>query len=204
MNITKLSSTAKKLSVFFRVLRKIVGITTIVMLCVLVVLTIANAVNPDTVIGTELNVLELGSVSLELKTEETPSNNSLLVYAWCLGILGSAWAAVLYIGIGYVRKILAPMEAGQPFGKETGSYFKKLAVLSIVWGIAENIGTLLEGHVALKVFGLDQLAGSDALQSISINYNLDLTFLAVFGLLMLMSYVFNYGAELQKLSDETL
>ena len=35
-------------------------------------------------------------------------------------------------------------------------------------------------------------------------YTLDLTFVLVFLVLMLMSYIFSYGAQLQELSDETL
>lgn len=204
MNQSKLSSTAKKMGTFFRVLQRIVGVTVIVVLCVLTVLTIANAMNPETVLGTELNVLEIGNIAIELKPEYAAENNSILGYAWCIGLIDVAWAICFWVGIGMVRKILAAMEAGQPFRKETGLQVKKLAVLSLVWGIVDNISAELEGYFALKTFGLDRLAESDMVQSVSLEHTLDGTFLVIFGLLLLLSYVFQYGEELQQRSDETL
>lgn len=204
MNIDKLSSTARKLSIFFRVLQKIVGISTVVMLCVLAALTIANAVNPNTVIGTELNIVELGPVSIELTEDHTPNNSSILCYAWVLAILGAVWALVICIGLGYIRKILSPMAESSPFHANTSRYLKKLSVLSLVLGLVQNAGTIVEASSALRSFGLDKLVESDIIRSVSVNYTFDLSFIVVFFLLLLMSYIFSYGSELQKLSDETL
>ena len=39
---------------------------------------------------------------------------------------------------------------------------------------------------------------------ITVNYTFDAGFLVVFAILMLVAWIFAYGAELQKLSDETL
>ena len=204
MNIDKLTSTARKLNVFFRVMQKIVAITTFAMLCVLVVLTVANAVNPDTVIGTELNILDIGPISIELAEESAPDNASILGYAWVYGGLGALCAAVICLGLGYIRKILAPMEEGSPFHPDTSRYLKKLAVLSLVLGIAQNVGSAVEAASALRSFGLDKLVESGSIRSVTVNYTFDMGFIVIFFLLLLMSYIFSYGSELQKLSDETL
>ena len=42
------------------------------------------------------------------------------------------------------------------------------------------------------------------IQSITANSQIDLTFLVVFFILLLVSYIFRYGEELQQQVDETL
>jgi len=94
MNIDKLSSTARKLGVFFKVIQKIVGICAIVMLCVLAVLTVANAINPDIVIGTGLNSVDIGYLTIVMAPEDAPSNATILIFTWIIAIAGAVCAAV--------------------------------------------------------------------------------------------------------------
>ncbi len=204
MNIDKLSSTARKLGKFFKILQKIVLVCAIVMLSVLLVLTIANAVNPNTVIGTQLNSVDIGGVTLVLAEELTPDNNSILAYVWVYAALGIVSVAVVWLALGYIRKILSPMGEGRPFHPDTAHYIKKLAILSLVLGIAQNIGGAVSTLAALKSFGLDKLVENGVITSVSANFTLELGFIVVFFILLLMSYIFSYGAELQQLSDETL
>ena len=51
---------------------------------------------------------------------------------------------------------------------------------------------------------LEQLFKEGVVKNIMIRYNFSLTPLFVGGILFLLSYVFEYGEELQQLSDETL
>ena len=204
MELKKLSSTAGKLNVFFKVLQKIIVITMIVTVCVLAVLTVANFVDPDTVIGTGLNVVDIGPISIELAEEHTPGNSRILAYAWIYAGLGTLCATVIWLALADIRKILAPMAEGMPFHPDTSRYLKKLAVLSLILGIAQNVGGAVEAVSALRSFGLDKLLESGAIRSVTVNYTLELGFIIVFFILLLMSYIFAYGAQLQQLSDETL
>jgi len=204
MDIEKLSSTAKKLGTFFRVLQKIIGICAIVMLCVLLVLTVANAINPDITIGTELNSVNIGYLTIVVAPEHTPSNGAILTFTWIIAVLGAICAAVICLGIGYIRRILSPMAEGKPFHPDTAKYIKKLAILSLILGILRNLGLFAETVSSLWAFGLNELLGSGAIQSVSVNFTVELGFIIVFFLLLLMSYIFSYGAQLQQLSDETL
>jgi len=204
MELQKLSATAKKLGVLFKVLQRITQVAIIVVPCVLGALTIANLMNPNTVIGTDLNSIDIGPVTFTLAESHTPGNWNILLYAWAYGLLGIACGALIHVGLGYIRKILLPMEEGRPFAPETAAYFKKLARLSLGLGIAQNIGGIVECVGAMRAFRLYDFAGSDMIQSITVNYELELGFLVVFFVLLLMSYIFSYGAQLQQLSDETL
>jgi len=204
MNLTKLSSTAKKLDTFFKVLQKIVSISMIVLFCVLTALTVVHFVVPDAVIGTDLNTLDLGPVTIELAEQYTPSNGGILAYVWIYSIPAAICAAAVWFGLRHIRKVLAPMAEGSPFHPDTALHLKKLAYLSLVLGVVQNVGAFLETHTALRTFGLDRLTDSGVIRSLTVNYTLEMGFLVAFFLLLLMSYLFSYGAELQKLSDETL
>lgn len=204
MNMDKLASTARKLGTFFKVLQKIILILAIVVVCILLVLTVANAVDPSVVIGEELYVVDLGTISIELDEKYTPDNASILSYTWVLIAIFLVIAAVTYIGIGYIRRILAPMAEGEPFHPDTAKYIKKLAVMSLILGIVQNVGTMLDSAFALRSFGLDALMESGMIRSVSVNYTLELGFIIIFFVLLLVSYIFTYGAQLQQLSDETL
>jgi len=53
-------------------------------------------------------------------------------------------------------------------------------------------------------FDLENLLINDKITHITINATLDATFLLTGALLLLLSYIFQYGQQLQQLSDETL
>lgn len=203
MAIEKLSSTAHKLSVFFRVLQRILIGVMIAMICVLTILSILNTVNPDAVIGTELNEIDLGSVTITLASERTPDNSSILCYAWIYAAIGLIWGAALWFGLHLVRRMLQPMTEGCPFHADTARQIKKLAILSLVMGIVDNLAESVEAMAVLHTLDLAQLLNG-AVESLTINHTFELGFIVVFFLLLLLSYLFSYGAELQQLSDETL
>ncbi len=204
MENKKLIETARRLSTFFKVIQKIVGIAIIAAACVLIVLTIADAVNPESEISTGLNVIDIGPLSIELAEENELDNTHILIYAWIYSGLAVICAALIYLGLGYVRKILAPMAEGSPFHTQTSRYIRKLAILSLIMGVVQNVEKAIEAFTALHLSGLDKLADSEMIRSVKVNYGLELDALIMFFILLLMSYVFEYGAQLQKLSDETL
>ena len=74
----------------------------------------------------------------------------------------------------------------------------------LLWGIVGNAGKLLETSAALRFFNFEALTATGDIRSITVNHTFDLTFLLVFFLLLLVSYIFRYRTELQRLSDETL
>ena len=202
--MNRLVSISKKLDTCFKVVQKLILITLAVAVLVCAALTIANAINPNAIIGSAFNNIDIGPITIELAQELAPDNGTILTYVGIVIILGAVSALLLYYAVGLVRKILKPMTEGRPFDSGVGHSIKKLAYVSITLGIAYNIGAMLQTAAAVKAFDLAVLSGSDAIRSITANYTLDLNFLIVFFVLLLVSHVFNYGAELQQLSDETL
>lgn len=100
----------------------------------------------------------------------------------------------LCYGIKSVRNILKPMKKGSPFDTAVSVNLKKLGFVSIAGGIIAN---------AIELIGYHNMAKDYAEVSLMV-YKFDVTFLVIAMVLFLLSYIFRYGEELQKQSDETL
>ena len=201
----KMSETAKKLDVFFRILRiclDVAGVASLVGLGILAVGLIFNL--PPEMIGTGYNSLELGFIELTLAEGFAPDVKLVLGIAGLNLAMGLACIAAARCGVNCVRGILKPMSEGAPFHGTVSVNLKKLAKISLVLGIAVDAMKGVCQALTAQWYGLTELLVSEKITAVSLNYSYDLTFLAVSAVLMLLSYVFRYGEELQKLSDETL
>jgi hypothetical protein len=96
------------------------------------------------------------------------------------------------------------MEQGQPFGDAVVPNLKKLAWLSLIGGGIFEIVKLVMLALILGSRDLMAFFNPAVVQSVEVQYEMNLWFVAVFILLMLMSHIFAYGQQLQQLSDETL
>ena len=204
MEQTKMIKTAEKLDAFFKLMEKVTVIAAIVMVGVMVVLTAVNAMDPDAVIGEDFHLVDLGPITIELAEAYAPDNGTVLRYAWIYVALGLAAAAVIRYAFGQIRKVLQPMKEGDPFRPEVSDHIRRLGYVALVLGVVQNIAGAVETTNAVRHFGLDRLVAGGQIRSVTANYTFDLSFLVVFFVLLLMSYIFRYGAELQQLSDETL
>ena len=88
---------------------------------------------------------------------------------------------VFWMTFSAIRGILAPMKEGKPF----------------------DHNNVLTGNT-LTGYNLNELFLSDKITGVSVTHSCDLSFLIYALVLFLMSFIFQYGSELQKLSDETL
>lgn len=204
MNQSKLSKTAKKLDTLFKILQKVMVAVLIAAACVFGVLTILHYVNPDAITGSDFQSIKIGQITLQLEAEYEPDNNAVLIYSWIRFALAAATIVLVFFALKYIRLILQPMIAGNPFNISSANYFKKLAYISIGIGAAYNAAQILNTTAAIKNIGLIDLTADGKITHVTANYSIDLTFLVVFFVLLLVSCLFQYGAELQQLSDETL
>lgn len=203
--MNNLSKTAKTLDNFFHILQVLLSI-----LCVaaIVGLAIIGAgflfkLEPTT-IGTNYELIDLAFIELEVAADYAPAPQFMLLHAAVNLVLGFATAFIGRIGVKYIRQILQPMTQNQPFNSIVSENLKKAATLSIILGVCYNLITLADQLMAVFVLNVPSLLISEKVTHVAVNYSFDLTFLAVSGLLFLLSYIFRYGEELQQLSDETL
>ena len=110
---------------------------------------------------------------------------------------------ILY-GVKIARKILKPMKEGLPFDESVSKNLKNLGILTLVGGGIWSVTKLIIDTTTFKAYHISELFRPEIVTSVELSASLDTTFLVIAAVFFLLSYIFQYGAELQKLSDETL
>ncbi len=155
-------------------------------------------------------MLEVGP--FRLRAMELPGtlggfNANELPAVLCFGLLSLAMGAVVLAfvlyGIHLLRRVVAPMGEGRPFSREAPRNIRRLAFAMLALCVAEWAAAVLVPLAYMGVFGSQFLLGSGDAVSLEPTYSLDLVPLFGFFVLLLLSYVFEYGAKLQNLSDDT-
>ena len=203
--MNNLTNTAKKLDKVFEIAHIVFGALAIASIVGVALIAVAYILKLDpTFIGTDYEKFDVGYLELEVAPAFAPGKWLILAQA-ALTLLVSC--RLFYDGrrgVGYVREILKPMIEEKPFDSIVSTNLKKLAKLAIVIGILVNIIILSEQLMAVFVYNLPGLLISEKITHVTGMFKIDLTFLIYWAILMLLSYVFQHGEQLQQLSDETL
>ena len=196
MKTQKMIKTAKVLEKVFRILQWVV------IVCAVVVLLVLCIFKSNLIQKVYSGSVDIGNLTFTLKDGEMPK--SIVSYAWVMVIGAIAYCAIFYYLLGVFRKILKPMTEGNPFAPTVSKEIRKLAFAGLAIGIVYNVMSFIATTVAVHIFDLSTLLQSSQISGISTNFHFDVTFVILFFVLLLVSYIFQYGEELQKLSDETL
>ena len=203
--MNNLSNTAKKLDKVLEIAHIVLGALAIA--CIVGVALIAAAyllkLDPAT-IGTGYENFDIGFLELTLAESYAPDKWLVLLQAAITLLVSCRLMYEGRRGVGYIREILLPMKEEKPFDSIVSTNLKKLARLSIVIGILYNIIILSEQIMTFFVYDLPSLLVSEKIAHVGGLFEVDLSFLIYWAILMLLSYVFRYGEQLQQLSDETL
>lgn len=107
-------------------------------------------------------------------------------------------------GIRVLRHILRPMTEGQPFAGTIWTDLKKLGWISLGLCAVDNLVDLGVVFIYEYAYPVRELLESGNIQSVQFHYRFQPEFALTALVLFLLSHVFRYGEQLQKLSDETL
>jgi len=203
--MNNLSNTAKKLDKIFEIAHIVLGALAIACIVGVALILVAYLFKLDPeMIGTGYESFDIGFLELQVSPTYAPNKWLVLLQAAITLAVGCRLAYDGRRGVGYIREILHPMTEGKPFDTIVSTNLKKLAKLSINLGILYNIILLSEQIMTVFVFDLPALLISEKIVHIGSMFSVDLTFLIYWAILLLLSYVFRYGEELQQLSDEIL
>lgn len=201
----KLTKTAKGLDTFFKVVQILFTVLTVVAFVLVGLLGICRLVVDDPEFFTStVETLDIGFLELELVGDHTPNQGVLLLEACVILVLCGICFLLGRIEVKYIRAILDPMKQGQPFSASASINLKKMAILSIIIGILINCVDLVDQIFMATTYGLPDLLINQKITAVNYHFSFDLTFLLYSAVLLLLSYVFSYGTQLQELSDETL
>ena len=200
MENKKLMNTANSLVTIAKVcsgIMRVVGVILIVF-AILVLLLGEKMYDMSTI------SLDLDFVKLYLSEGYRQVTGWVQVYT-VLGLLvASVVCFAACYGLKHLRKILAPMKIGRPFEEEIPVSLRKIAWVVLGSGVVVQIAGIIERVLLTKIYPMEQIFASDAIEKIVYVNMVDFTFVLIFGILMLLSYIFAYGRTLQKESDETL
>ena len=203
--MNNLSNTAKKLDKVLEIVHIVFGALAIACIVGVALIAVAYILKWDpTMIGTGYENFDIGFLELTVAEHYAPDKWLVLLQA---ALTLAVSCRLLYDGrqgVGYIREILHPMTEEKPFDSIVSTNLKKLAKLSINLGILYNIITLSEQIMTVFVYDLPGLLISEKISHVGGMFHLDLTFVVYWAVLLLLSYIFRYGEELQQLSDETL
>lgn len=203
--MNNLTNTARKLDKIFEIARIVLGALAVAAVVFVILIGLAYVLDWDPeFIGTGYTSFSVGCLELEAAPGYGPDPWLVLGHA----AFTLAVSMLLLLdgrrGIGYIRNILQPMIEEKPFDSSASTNLKKLAKLSIRIGVLWNIISLSELIVMVFLYDLPGLLISEKISHIGATFQVDLSFLVYWAILTLLSYVFQHGQQLQKLSDETL
>lgn len=200
MQIEKMKSTAKFMNTGAKVVGGIFGAAAIV--CA--VFAVLVAVLGQQMFEAGSFTMELGYITLHL-AQDFPADMEMMKWFACVGLVGIAVICFLVKRVCvHLRTILTPMEEGRPFEPSAPSSLRKIAWITLIGGAVFQILAIAEGFTLTKVYPMDAIFGSDAIERIEYTFSLDFGFVWIACLILFLSYIFSYGQRLQQESDETL
>ena len=198
--MNNLTNSAKKLDKIFEIARTVLGALAVAAVVFIVLIGLAYVMDWDPeFIGTGYTSFDVGFLELEAAPGYGPDPWLVLGHAAFTLAVSTLLLLDGRRGIGYIRNILQPMTEEKPFDSSASINLRKLAKLSIRIGVLWNIIVLSETIVMIFIYDLPSLLLSEKISYIGGTIQIDLSFLIYWAILTLLSYVFQYGQQLQQL-----
>ena len=159
---------------------------------------------PPHMVGTGYNHADLGFVTFTVAESYLPDYRIIWYQVATEMILALICMVPAHFSVKAIRNILAPMKNAEPFHNAVSTNLNRLARYVCSLGIGLNLQKIISNILLVKAYDLNLLLLSEKISHVEFMFVFDLSFLVVSAVLLLLSHVFRYGEELQKLSDETL
>lgn len=181
---------------FFKILFLVLSIVSVVLAILLVILgpkMIANI------------TIELGELTIYFK-DDYIVNKKLIVAQGTVQLL---IYSIIFLISSYASKILnnviEPVKECRPFSEETSKSLKKLAWICLIIGGLGELARAIDYFFTNITFDMKTLFNELSFaESYEFTYEINFSFVAIFCVIMFLSFIFQYGQQLQKESDETL
>lgn len=201
MNNEKMIKTAKTSYTVVSVLRILVLIGMILFILGCVILLVMGASS----IPFSFTSLSMGNVTLYLSETALPDQTIGAAEILPMLLPSGVIMAVVFYCLSVLRRILTPMKEGRPFETSVSGHIRKLGNAVLIGGAANFVAQaaasfFLKGRFEL-LKGLFREGVIDHI-TVTHTFSLNVVWIALF--LYLLSYIFAYGEELQRQSDETL
>jgi len=198
--MNKISNLAKKCD---KVANVFIKINLVLGILLLICLVITPFVSKDFFLDVATTII-LGNIELGLVEGYMPE---LLTYKWyrfTMLVLCIVFLVYVSLILRIIRMILKPMVYEKPFASCVSKHIRKLSWIILIGEGVFQVVMLGVEVLLYRAFDFSNLFFNDKIISCKIDYMFDGTFIMIFAIIYLLSYVFQYGEELQIQSDETL
>ena len=201
MKLEKMKKTAGILYTITNIIRILVIIAFVVVAVAAgVIFFIPGTVIPEGIITTSVS---LGDVTVHLAEGAAVGTMDKSRFSIILAFAAVILLLTLY-GLRMVKQILKPMKEGRPFDESIADSLRRLGPVVLASGIVSCVLAYLSQAAMLGVIDYKELFNPALVTGVDIRSSFSFDFIIVALALYLMSYVFRYGSELQRESDETL
>ena len=145
--------------------------------------------------------LAMGNYKLTLVDGYDWRNNPTTLAMYISLILSTVFACY---EIKILKEIFASMANGLPFQGSVSKAIRKTAWVVLIYGAVGTVVNCISSILLYKFIDIPSLFSPDRVSGCSLSIVSSGDFVIVFVLLILLSRIFEYGEELQQLSDETL
>lgn len=198
----KLMKTSKTVDTILKVVYKILQVGGIIILVGVGICIIAGALGQ--LPPAELTSVSFGDVELIFAEPQIVDTSFMMIEMGTTLVMALIAIAVTCYLIKVLRKVLVPMIAGQPFDGTVSTNIKKLGITVIVSGIIIDIIEIVGSNLAFYMYDVSELFLSENIGKVMINGEIGMGNVLVGVLVIMLSYVFRYGEQLQQQADETL
>ena len=201
MNNEKMIQTAKTSYTIVNIMEKIMIAALVLCVLGLCLLGYAWAVKAPVTEST----ISFGNVTFRLSEQYAPTD-TIQIKSIMISILSAiVLVGIIFYGLSILKKILRPMKEGRPFDVSVSDGIRKLGYAVLAGGLIRYVTQVLTDYMFRERYELlRSLFKEGAVEHMQVTYSFSIGFLFVALLLFLLSYVFRYGEELQRQSDETL
>lgn len=200
----KLKKTARTLDRFAQTGQWICVIALLLILTVTGVIALAPRAREGMTGALSTVSVSFGTFSVNLAPGTVLEGRAFLWYLLSTVAASLVHDAFLFFGILILRSILRPMKEGKPFDTAVSVNLRKLGVLIFIGGVSAYVLKTGLSSLFYRAFDVGTILNPETVTGYKMVYSFDLMWLIAGLLVFLLSYVFKYGEELQKQSDETL
>lgn len=172
--------------------------------CLMVLAALNVCFFEPNILSGEPVTLSLGSVKVDVWGADFLSPGLSKVNFLVRALMFCVLCFLVIYAAKIARKILLPMKEGLPFDESVYKNFRKLGVFTLIGGGMISSGRVLIDTMSYRAYEVQNLFIRDKIIECRLEPQVHLEFILIAFVFFLMSYIFRYGAELQKQSDETL
>ena len=193
-----LEKTLKLAGSFLKIARVFVIAIGIIVLFSILVVKGSNSIVSETTASVILGNLKVSLNQPQLAQQIL--NSSAFPFAVLIVV---AFCIIFYLGLRELGKIVEEALQSSVFSKNISKRLIHLSWYVIVGGMIHNLSIFVSA-LRINSMNLMQIFNASVVTGIDLQYSYDVSFIAVAFVLFLLAKVFEYGAQLQQLSDETL